>query len=53
MKSNLHGLVELCLDSEQRVRLGSAGYKRLQERFTPAKQKLTEILLRFGPESIG
>lgn len=39
-------LIELCLDPEKRTRLGSAGYQRLQERFTFAqfKQKLTEIL---------
>jgi len=39
-------LIELCLDPEKRNRLGSAGYQRLQERFTFAhfKQKLTEIL---------
>jgi glycosyltransferase involved in cell wall biosynthesis len=39
-------LTELCLDAEKRARLGSAGYQRLQERFTFAhfKQKLTEIL---------
>ena len=39
-------LIELCLDPEKRSRLGSAGYQRLQERFTFAhfEQKLTEIL---------
>jgi len=39
-------LIELCLDPEERIRLGSAGYQRLQERFTFAhfKQKLNEIL---------
>jgi glycosyltransferase involved in cell wall biosynthesis len=39
-------LTELCLDPEKRTRLGSAGYQRLQERFTFAhfKLKLTEIL---------
>jgi glycosyltransferase involved in cell wall biosynthesis len=39
-------LIELCLDPEKRTRLGSAGYRRLQERFMFAhfKQKLTEIL---------
>ena len=39
-------LIELCLDPEKRARLGSAGYQRLQERFTFTrfKQKLTEIL---------
>ena len=39
-------LIELCLDPDKRKRLGSAGYQRLQERFTFAhfKQKLTEIL---------
>src|SRR6266508_2300718 len=41
-----HALIELCLDPEKRTRLGSAGYQRLQERFTCAhfKQNLTEIL---------
>ncbi len=41
-----HALIELCLDPEKRTRLGSAGYQRLQERFTFAhfKQNLTEIL---------
>jgi glycosyltransferase involved in cell wall biosynthesis len=39
-------LIELCLDPEKRTRLGTAGYQRLQERFTFAqfKRKLTEIL---------
>jgi glycosyltransferase involved in cell wall biosynthesis len=39
-------LIELCLDPEKRRRLGSAGYQRLQQRFTYPhfKQKLTEIL---------
>ena len=39
-------LIELCLDSEKRTRLGAAGYQRLQERFTFThfRQKLTEIL---------
>jgi glycosyltransferase involved in cell wall biosynthesis len=39
-------LIELCLDSEKRTKLGFAGYQRLQERFTFShfKQKLTEIL---------
>jgi glycosyltransferase involved in cell wall biosynthesis len=39
-------LVELCLDSEKRVRLGAAGYQRLQEKFTFAhfKEKLVGIL---------
>lgn len=39
-------LTELCLDEEKRMRLGVAGYQRLQEKFTfPIfKQKLTEIL---------
>jgi glycosyltransferase involved in cell wall biosynthesis len=39
-------LTDLCLDPEKRARLGSAGYQRLQERFTFAhfKQNLIEIL---------
>jgi phosphatidylinositol alpha-1,6-mannosyltransferase len=39
-------LLELCLDPKKRTRLGSAGYQRLQDKFTFAqfKQKLTEIL---------
>lgn len=39
-------LIELCLDREKRMRLGAAGYQRLQARFTFThfKQKLTEIL---------
>jgi phosphatidyl-myo-inositol dimannoside synthase len=39
-------LAELCLDENKRMRLGAAGYQRLQEKFTfPIfKQKLTEIL---------
>lgn len=42
----VQALLELCLDPEKRTKLGSAGYQRLQERFTFAhfKQKLTEIL---------
>lgn len=41
-----HALIQLCLDPDKRAELGSAGYQRLQERFTFAhfKQKLTEIL---------
>lgn len=39
-------LTELCLDPEKRMRLGSAGFQRLQDRFTfpHFKQKLKEIL---------
>jgi phosphatidylinositol alpha-1,6-mannosyltransferase len=39
-------LTELCLDLEKRERLGTAGYRRLQEQFTfpHFEEKLTEIL---------
>ena len=39
-------LIDLCLDQEERRRLGDAGYQRLQRKFTfpRFKQKLTEIL---------
>jgi glycosyltransferase involved in cell wall biosynthesis len=42
-----YALKELCLDGDKRTRLGSAGYQRLQERFTfeHFKQRLTEILV--------
>jgi len=41
-------LVDLCLDKNQRKRLGSAGYRRLQDNFTFGhfKENLTEILSR-------
>lgn len=44
-------LIELCSDNEQRRRLGSAGYQRLQENFTFAhfKETFTEILVRELP----
>ncbi len=47
-------LIELCLDPEERARLGAAGYQRLQERFTFAqfKQKLTEILAAELPPKV-
>lgn len=47
-------LIELCLDPEKRTRLGSAGYQRLQERFTFAhfKQRLNEILAAELPSNV-
>ncbi len=41
-------LIDLCLDQNKRLRLGQAGYQRLQEKFTFShfKQKLTEILMK-------
>jgi phosphatidylinositol alpha-1,6-mannosyltransferase len=47
-------LIALCLDREKRSRLGSAGYQRLQERFTFVhfKQKLTEILAAEVPPQL-
>lgn len=49
-----NALIELCLEPEKRTKLGSAGYQRLQERFTFAlfKQKLTEILAGELPPTI-
>jgi glycosyltransferase involved in cell wall biosynthesis len=48
------GLIELCLDAKQRAGLGTAGYQRLQERFTFAqfKHKLTEILAAELPSGV-
>ena len=45
-------LIELCLDDEQRRRLGSAGHQRLQENFTFGhfKETFTEILVRELPQ---
>jgi len=45
-KELAEALIELSLDPEKRARLGSAGYRRLQEKFTypQFKQTLTEIL---------
>lgn len=44
-------LTDLCLDPEKRRKLGSAGYRRLQENFTFAhfKERLTDILIRELP----
>ena len=44
-------VVDLCLDENMRRRLGEAGYRRLQEKFTfpHFQQKLTDILLRESP----
>lgn len=41
-----HALTSLCLDPEQRAKLGRAGYERLQQHFTFGRfrQTLTEIL---------
>lgn len=40
-------LIELCLDTEQRRKLGLAGYRRLQDNFTfrRFKETFTEILV--------